>query len=297
MKVKNWGETAATDVDFGLTGAGVGDDVLQLLTTESQQVKSNSNTCNNRIDANTECSLYILFTPVGEPYTERTWNAALRVRYQDGRNTQETVVSIEALGGLCARQELGLAFESAAPLESGRLDSDAIEIHQSFRLDDLALDSNELAAVSLRLKLSRNQTRFDQLLVSIHETEGSLPESDYRPPIATAAMDFSAFTRESQSWVQIHSELHESANPWAWYRFELPVPAAISESKNYSFSLKTIGLKNGSVLFGKMDDLDNAGLGYPGGMASIWSLPNHGLPHHSPLPHRDLEFQLEQCAP
>jgi len=297
IQIENLGQTAATDFELQLLGDSSIHEVLTLASTdESSEIPSPH--CREQVGPQERCTLVLKFSPQGQPYHAQRWSSSLVVDYNDGRSRQQLRYPLFLDGDHCSRQNRGFEFERESAREVGRIESDRITLTQSFIREDLESSDSEISHFWIPLKLSKTQTSFERLILSIHLSDSASGSAPQRGALIESELSFADFkTSEAAVAVQTQVALNYETElaGFHWVRFQLPSPLQINGIRPYHWSLRTVGLKDGALLFGKVDDFENRGHGYPGGNAGIWTTPIGGNPKYTSQPYRDVEFKIDQC--
>ncbi len=303
IQIQNLGQTPATLFRATLVGDPVPSDIFMIVPS-SELPSGSLPPCGEQIAPLEKCNLTLRFQPRGQNYQAQRWRSTLVVEYEDGRAQQQLQFPMELEGELCSRQSPGLEFDREPLREVGRLESDRLAVTQAFQTTDLLALPAEISHIWVPLKLSRNQTRFDRLVLSIHLNEDDRGGNPRFEPIFESELRFAEFQeRVASSMPPLNpvqapfTDFETELSGFTWIRFELPAPLKFDEPTTVHWALRTEGLKDGALLFGKVDEIEQGGMGYPSGHAGTWTLPLTGPARYAAQTYRDIEFRVDQCLP
>ena len=298
--IKNLGQTLATDLRTQLNNEGANDQTLTLVEENAEDLPQLLHRrCSTTLEPGMECAIPLRFAPNGSPFTSQTWTASLRIEYQNGREQRLLEFPLEATGEDCAERQAIAHFETPEIRHYGRIESDSLQITQSLELSpgSGSAEPSEIATLQIPLRLSSLKTRVEHLRISLHLEDPEVPGLPLFPAIAETSLAgenlYPGRGRSQVSMLPSTDEESSTAIPFQWLRFTFEKPVQVASGSRLVWALQTEGLKSGSLLYGRHEDLNSARSGYLGGIAGTYSEVSHSF---TALPFLDTHFILESCA-
>lgn len=296
IKIQNLGQTSATALNLSLAA-----DTDTAFSVTNSGTELPESPCGTILIPGAECTIRLNFSPQGKAYERKTWKTTLALEYQNGREARLLEFPIEGKGEFCASQQNRLTAAYNPRKTAARLESDAVQLTQSFVLPrrEGTLANPELSDLHLPLARSSLKTRFTSLQLSIHAADPTQPSRPVGPALAVASATFDELEAAWETagaqveWLESESGETLLATPRD-IAFRFVEPITLPTDTPLVWVLGTEGLTGGSLLVARHENVSGSDEGYLDGSAGLLSA--HGT-RFTPHPWFDINFSFDDCLP
>lgn|GEM_PF-3261119 len=298
ITVRNQGESAATGITFTLRSQSPG-----AFRFDASPHGDNITPCTDTLPAGSECSARLVFTPQGAPYQRTIHRDSLALQYQNGKEIRALEFALEGTGEFCANRTRALAVEHNSLRRAARLESDTIQITQSFELPAATSEGVLQEVSSIRIPLARasSKTQFSGLVLSLHAADHSDSNRPSGAPLAQVRLsqsELNTLWNEAllqDNWLEATADLEHlgAIGVPADIEFKLPEPLTLAAETRLVWTLRSEGLVSGGILVGRHENLSGGDEAYQDGTAGLLTANGERFTAH---PFFDFNFSIDSCV-
>jgi len=298
ITVRNQGESPATALTFALRSQSTG-----AFSFETASTVEGITPCASTLAAGAECSARLIFAPQGAPYQSTNYRETLAIQYQNGKEARAMEFALEGTGEFCARRTRALELNHNPLRKAARLESDTIQLTQSFGLPSATAEGalQEVSAIRIPIARASAKTQLSGLILSLHVTDLSNPNRPAGAPLARIRLEQSeldALWNEAllqDNWLESTADRDQQGalGVPADIEFRLPEPLALLPGSRLVWTLETVGLASGGLLVGRHENLHGGDEAYAEGTAGLLSANGERFTAH---PFFDFNFSIDTCV-
>jgi hypothetical protein len=299
IKIRNLGQSPATALTLNL-GTQQDESVFAVGSSGSDLPAA---PCGATLAPGAECTIRLVFSPWGKPYERKTWKNTLTLEYQNGREARLLEFPIEGNGEFCASQEVGLTSPHNPRKTAARLESDSVQLTQSFVLPSRSETSSEailnpaLSELRIPIAKSSQKTRFSFLHLSVHASDPTQPSRPIGAALASTSLPFVDLQAAWESpgtdieWTESETGQGVLATPRELV-FRFADPVTLPTEVPLVWVLGAHDLTGGHLLVSRHENLDGKDEAYGDGAAGLLSAQGTRFTAH---PYFDINFSFAAC--